>query len=653
LFQTGEPEPPTNDTIQKMKPHCLFSIVLTMNTIAWLGQAQPTGTNSGSTNVLANESWSSISNRWGSGSLARVRQAAEGGEVTAQYYLGEAYFEGNGVAKDKSEALKWIKKASDLNYARAQMYLGWLYENGNGVPQDYSAAVKLYRLAAEQGNARAQNNLGHLYSEGLGVPQNVSEAVKWYRQSAEQGDELGQSNLGWMYGHGDGVERDYELAEKWMRLAAEQGTPKLQYYYAEMLTDEFDKSGHQIANFVVAAEWYRKAADQGYVPAQYELAELYNYGKLGDDQRANCIPWYLKAAAQGNAAAQAKVGELSQYYPHSELLKNVDNIGMLRQSAESGNLNAQFQLAQRYQKGDGVPKDLTEAFKWMQKAAHNETPSSRVGDAIYDLALMYEKGEGILQDVSEAHNLFLEAAAGHQSEAMFRVGQMYEKGEGVPQNDHKAVEFYSGKIHNYNNPDKYPNGFVEYGGPGEGAIEKLLNLWTQGRGFPTSQDRAELGYREPGALIKYWEGLIKTAKAQFYAGEIYSQGKVVSKDIAQAADWFNKAAAQGSPEAMNRIGEMWAAGLNGAPDPKEAANWYRKAAAKGSAEAQYALGLCCAKGQGVSTNPVEAWKWLQLAAEQKFPKAAEERDKMQATMTADQLKDARALADQFNVAAKQ
>ena len=87
------------------------------------------------------------------------------------------------------------------------------------------------------------------------------------------------------------------------------------------LTDEFDKDGHQVANFVVAAEWFRKAADQGYDKAQYELAEMYHNGELGDDQRANCIPWFLKAAAQGDAQAQAEVGELPKYYPNSELLK--------------------------------------------------------------------------------------------------------------------------------------------------------------------------------------------------------------------------------------------------------------------------------------------------------------------------------------------
>ncbi len=283
----------------KMKPGPFYCFVLLTNAIAWLGHAQPIGANLGSTNLPGNESWVTISNRWSLISAAGTRQAAERGDATASYYLGETYFGGNGVAKDQGEALKWFKKASDQGFAKAQMELGWLYENGKGVSQDYAEAVKFYQLAAEQGNARAQNNLGHLYDQGLGVPQNPIEAMNWYRKSAEQGDELGQSNLGYMYGHGKGTERDYELAEKWMRLAAEQGTARLQYYYAKMLTDEFDKDGHQVANFVVAAEWFRKAADQDYANAQYELAELYHYGKLGDDQRSNCIPWYLKAAATG------------------------------------------------------------------------------------------------------------------------------------------------------------------------------------------------------------------------------------------------------------------------------------------------------------------------------------------------------------------
>jgi len=85
---------------------------------------------------------------------------------------------------------------------------------------------------------------------------------------------------------------------------------------------------------------------------------------------------------------------------------------------------------------------------------------------------------------SVARNLFLQAVAGHQSDAAFRVGQMYEKGDGLPQDDHKAAECYENKLYNYYYPEKYPKGYVEYARSSSEAIESLFRLWSQGRGFP-------------------------------------------------------------------------------------------------------------------------------------------------------------------------
>ncbi len=511
------------------------------------------------------------------------------------------------------------------------------------------------QIAATNGDVTAQTYLG--YQGVIGDDSVVQmQGVYWCQLAADKGFPLAQDFLGWAYENGKGVERDYGLAEQWMHRAAEQGLVEAEYDLGYLLENEFDKSGHQVANFQVASEWFRKAADHGSVKAMFELAELYHYGKLGDDQRTNCIPWYLKAAAQGNVEAKAEIGELPRYYPNSELLKKTDVVTALQQSAESGNFEAQFQLAKRYQTGDGVPKDATEAFKWMQKAAQNGTENSAVGDAMYQLGLMYEKGEGTARDEAQAHALFLAAADAYAPpDATFRVGQMYEKGEGVPQDDRKAAEYYAGEFHNFvdtNNvnivhPEQYANGVINYANASDAGIESLLHLWAAGRGFPAEKDKQIPGCKEPAALIQYFTGYIKTAKAQYYAGEIYYEGKLVSKDVAQAANWFNKAATQGSPEAMNRIGEMWAAGISGAPDLREAANWYHKAAVKGLAKAEYNIGLCWANGTGISSNSTEAWKWFSLAAKQDLPNAAEARDKIQATMTADQINEARTQADQF------
>ena len=77
-----------------------------------------------------------------------------------------------------------------------------MYNNGQGVAQNYTEAVKWYRLAADQGNAGAQTNIGHLYSDGKGVAQNYTEAAKWYRLAADQGTKQAQLSLGWYYMNG-------------------------------------------------------------------------------------------------------------------------------------------------------------------------------------------------------------------------------------------------------------------------------------------------------------------------------------------------------------------------------------------------------------------------------------------------------------------
>ena len=70
------------------------------------------------------------------------------------------------------------------------------YDNGQGVAKDEAEAVKWYRKAAEQNDAEAQYNLGICYANGQGVAKDEAEAVKWYRKAAEQNDAAAQCNLG-------------------------------------------------------------------------------------------------------------------------------------------------------------------------------------------------------------------------------------------------------------------------------------------------------------------------------------------------------------------------------------------------------------------------------------------------------------------------
>jgi uncharacterized protein len=147
---------------------------------------------------------------------------ANAGNANAQYAVGVVYANGNGVAKDPVEAVKWYRKAAEQGLASAQYNLADCYLSGTGVAKDPPIAAKWFRLAADQGDPWAQYNLGRMYGDGTGVPQDWAEAVKWHRKSAEQSDEFAMNSLGARYQAGTGVVKDLVTAQMWFILSAEK-----------------------------------------------------------------------------------------------------------------------------------------------------------------------------------------------------------------------------------------------------------------------------------------------------------------------------------------------------------------------------------------------------------------------------------------------
>ena len=110
---------------------------------------------------------------------AELRQRAEQGDTEAQYDLGLMYANGEGVARDDEQAVRWFRLAAEQGDADAQFNLSFMYLNGEGVPQDYEEAIRWFRAAAEQGLATAQFYLGFMYDSGRGVPRDEIQAHMW------------------------------------------------------------------------------------------------------------------------------------------------------------------------------------------------------------------------------------------------------------------------------------------------------------------------------------------------------------------------------------------------------------------------------------------------------------------------------------------
>jgi Caspase domain/Sel1 repeat len=79
--------------------------------------------------------------------------------------------------------------------------------------------------------------------------------------------------------------------------------------------------------------------------------------------------------------------------------------------------------------------------------------------------------------------------------------------------------------------------------------------------------------------LKVWMGQAELGDvdAQNYVGEIYLKGLGTDPDYTQAAQWFQKAAVQGSRRARINLGYMYEQGLGVAPDISKALNLYREA----------------------------------------------------------------------------
>jgi hypothetical protein len=88
-----------------------------------------------------------------------------------------------------------LRKLADQGDADAQWQMGVRYHDGEGVAQDDAQAVRWFQRAAEQGNVAAQGALGAYYWRGRGVPEDLSKAYFWSAIAVAQGDEISKSRL--------------------------------------------------------------------------------------------------------------------------------------------------------------------------------------------------------------------------------------------------------------------------------------------------------------------------------------------------------------------------------------------------------------------------------------------------------------------------
>lgn len=112
-----------------------------------------------------------------------LAKAAQAGQASAQFFLGNRYKHGQGLKQDQAQAFVWFKKAADQGVASAMLNVGQMYANGIGVKEDLNAAKSYLMKATKLGDNRASYNLAVLEERA----KNFVGAYQWYELSTRDG----------------------------------------------------------------------------------------------------------------------------------------------------------------------------------------------------------------------------------------------------------------------------------------------------------------------------------------------------------------------------------------------------------------------------------------------------------------------------------
>jgi TPR repeat protein len=114
-----------------------------------------------------------------------------------------------------------------------------------------------------------------------------------------------------------------------------------------------------------------------------------------------------------------------------------DALSALKSKAESGDVEAQAQLASAYFQGSEVEANPALALRWATKPAEQDDLF-----CVQMVAMIHFQGKGVKRDLPEASKWFAKAAVLGDANAAFTVGLMNDEGQGIPKNAVEAFAWY-------------------------------------------------------------------------------------------------------------------------------------------------------------------------------------------------------------------
>lgn len=266
---------------------------------------------------------------------------------------------------------KYLTVASKYDYIPA---LRWLYkyylQNNADDPSLWMGYLNILS-DAKHNHPQSQYDLAQCWRTGLGGLQtDYVRYSEWLQKAASSGHVESEFELAKCYYLGLGVTQDLEQASQWFRLASDSGHCNAQYYYGTMLLHGNGVSKDEVSAIAVL----KKSASSGNVSAQMALGNYYSSENVLGQDFSQAIHYFQLAANQDNSIAQYKLAMM--FYEGKGVEKGVTSekkaFELMSKSARKNNIDAQYMLAQFYQKSIGTEIDEKHMLYWFEQAAVND-----------------------------------------------------------------------------------------------------------------------------------------------------------------------------------------------------------------------------------------------------------------------------------------
>ena len=522
------------------------------------------------------------------------QSAAADGHPAAQARLGYQLATGIGLARDIDAAEHWFRESATRQCVLGQLGLGMLLSGSFGARSDKVGAAQWLEAAAISGDTHAQAGLGLLYLHGDGVERDAAMGIRLIRNSAEANNPLGMYYLGEAHRIGQGVVSDAAESETWLRRASARGHQLATLSLIKLLTAPDRADSH-----TAGAALCRQAADQGIAEAQHLLAHLYFDGKGLPRSATQAVVWAQKAAQQRHAGALEFLAVM-RLNGHGLDRDPAVAVELLQQAAELGSRAAHYRLGSLAQQGLGMPRSIATALLHLRAAAElgsaeawlalgqlhadasADDPSLSAdaapgcleravelgsGDAACHLASLYLRGVGVQQDRERGLAQLTELARDGSALAAWMLHQHYDDASVTTSTAESDAAHWLARAAHLGSPP---------------AWLRVVQWWDAGRdpGLSRAELVAELKARAHDA---------HQTVAQYLLGSLLLDPSYDTADIEAGLHWLDRAAQAGDVNAQLRLGEYWERQTDSAEATAAAADWYQKAAAQGSLPAIVAL----------------------------------------------------------------